>query len=69
MLKVGEKFTTEFSRSLCASRRTTSKQRLAFKPNSGWTEPKWAFAEVDALIISEPSAAELAMKQAKSTPR
>ena len=61
MLKVGGKFTTEFP-AVCGPYllEWTPKQRLAFRPNPDWTGPKPAFAEVDALIISEPSAAELA---------
>jgi peptide/nickel transport system substrate-binding protein len=62
MAKVaGEKFTTEFP-AVCGPYllEWTPKQKLAFRPNPDWTGPKPAFEEVDALIIDEPSAAELA---------
>ncbi|RWA76107.1 ABC transporter substrate-binding protein [Mesorhizobium sp.] len=63
MLTVGEKFTTEFP-ATCGPYlfEWTPKQKLSLRPNPEWKGPKPAFAEVDALIISEPSAAELAFE-------
>jgi|SoiMetStandDraft_5_1073268.scaffolds.fasta_scaffold06040_2 peptide/nickel transport system substrate-binding protein len=61
MLKVGGKFTTEIP-AVCGPYliEWTPKQKIAFRPNPDWTGPKPAFAEVDALIIADASAAELA---------
>lgn len=61
MLKVGEKFTTEIP-ATCGPYvfEWTPKQKLSFKANPDWTGPKPAFEEVEALIIPEASAAELA---------
>jgi peptide/nickel transport system substrate-binding protein len=63
MLKVGEKFTTEFP-ATCGPYlfEWTPKQKLGFKSNPEWTGPKPAFEEVEALIITEGSAAELAFE-------
>lgn len=63
MQKVGEKFTTEFP-ATCGPYvfQWTPKQKLALRPNPDWTGPKPAFVEVDALLITEPSAAELAFE-------
>jgi len=61
MEKVGGKYTTEFP-AVCGPYilEWTPKQKLAFKANPDWTGPKPAYAEIDGLIINEPSAAELA---------
>lgn len=57
----GGKFTTEFP-ATCGPYlfEWTPKQKLNFKPNPEWTGPKPAFEEVEAIIITEGSAAELA---------
>ena len=62
MAKVeGEKFTTEFP-ATCGPYifEWVPKQKFVFKANPEWTGPKPAFEEVEALIITEGSAAELA---------
>lgn len=62
MAKVeGEKFTTEFP-ATCGPYvfEWVPKQKLVLKTNPEWTGPKPAYEEVEALIITEGSAAELA---------
>ena len=63
MEKVGGKFTTEFP-ATCGPYlfQWTPKQKLSLRPNPDWTGPKPAFSEVDVLIITERSAAELAFE-------
>lgn len=62
MAKVeGEKFTTELP-ATCGPYifEWVPKQKLIFKANPEWTGPKPGFAEVEAIIITEGQAAELA---------
>ena len=61
MEKAGGKFTTDIP-ATCGPYlfEWTPKQKLSFKANPDWTGPKPAFEEVEALIIEEASAAELA---------
>ena len=63
MKAVGERFTTEFP-AICGPYlyEQTPGQRTVFSPNPDWTGPKPAFERVEAQIITEVKAAELAFE-------
>lgn len=63
MKDVGEKFTTEFP-AICGPYlyEQTPGQRAVFSPNPDWSGPKPDFERVEAQIISEVKAAELAFE-------
>jgi peptide/nickel transport system substrate-binding protein len=63
MKEVGERFTTEFP-AICGPYLYdhTPGQRALFTPNPDWTGPKPAFERVEAKVITEVKAAELAFE-------